>query len=462
MKFAAFSAPNERDWQEILRVTAVIGVLLQAALYYPGFIYFDSFEQFYETQTGHYDDAHPPIMALFWRLQQIVFGTANLFFALQIAAYWLGLHILFRQWPARWWTVLAQLALGFAPFTAQFLGNVWKDIGLGVCAMIACALIMDARFNDKAISFRRGLIIALLIFYGTFVRHNSAFLTAPLILLAFNKWSRIFSWQPLAALALCAALIGVAPFMNRQIMGAENSHLDKALKIYDLGGISQFTQINLLPGTWTEDENNKILNSCYTTRDWNTYRFNFCPFVWAKLDVSNLNHVWLSAIVSHPVAYAYHRLGSFNNFMRFIGPQWGYLYYEKQVPGYVTDKPPVPAPLYSAIAGVLKSMHSYIFFMPYFWFSLLLAQVILTTPMTDKSRQVVNCISVASLAYLLSFLPFGVAANFRYAFPAIVLCCSGFVILIAAHLKGTATPYTRLQKGLLVIPATIIMIGVIF
>ncbi len=459
------NSAGERNWQEILRLVVIVGALAQAAWYYPGFIYADSLYQYNQALSGDLRDWHPPIMALFWRLQIKLLGTGNLFYALHITGYWLALYLVLRHWPARWWTPLTALTLGVAPFTLPLLGVVYKDVSLTVTAMLACALILDARLKDRPVGLARGASIAVLLFYASFVRSNAPFLTAPLILLAFGRWDRLISWQPVAAVALAAALLFGSPLVNNRLIGAKQEGAIRSLQVYDLAGLSHFSGHNLMPGIWTEAESRKIVGACYDVEQWDNYAsWGKCKFVWAKIDYAQVSRAWLAEIASRPITYLTHRFAHFNALMRFAGTFDAHQYVAETEPGFDNYNPPQKAPLYRAYVNWLKAYPRMIWYMPYFWFALALGLFVLTMPLANRVTQAANAMAAGSIFYLAGYLPFGVASGFRYALPSLQLTCLAALALLAVnfHAKGLSLKVLSLnglQLRLLAMPALIIAVG---
>ncbi|MBG1230877.1 hypothetical protein [Aestuariivirga litoralis] len=447
----------------ILSIIGFAGFVLQAAIYYPGQVYRDVWWEYLNALHGSFGDLHPPIMALFWELQIVLLRTANVLYITNLAMYWLAFYLVLQHWPQRRLATLVLLTLGFAPFSFPALGIVLTDVGVAGSAMLACALILDAQFRSITLSRKRGVMIGVLLFYATFLRHNAPFLTAPLIMLALGRWNRLISWQPIVAIGLTLLLIGFAPVLNRGIIRASNDHSSRQLMIYDLAGISNRSRSNRIPGNWTDLEIRQILENCYSEKQWDAYApWGKCSFVTAQVDNDALPGAWIRAIAQRPLLYAEHRLANFNYFMNFIGEPWAPWGSWQYLPGYSGDKVIPDAPAYKALRSLYYGAPTAIWYMPYFWLSLNLAVFIMTSDMHDRFKRAANAMATASLLYLTTYLLFNINSHFRYAYPAIALCCLAIVTLITARLLKIDTPYTQLQKWLLVIPAAIIAVGVIF
>src|SRR5215469_11610840 len=100
----------------------------------PGIYSPDSVGQLLQAQTGVYTDGHPPIMAGLWSLLLRASGTA-------VTLYWVHLGLLFFAFimfslafrraylPGAVWLLLPAAC---SPAILNFIGVLWKDVGLAV------------------------------------------------------------------------------------------------------------------------------------------------------------------------------------------------------------------------------------------------------------------------------------------------------------------------------------------
>jgi len=419
--------------QTMLQTVCIFCVVLQAAWFYPGFVYYDSFDQYSQAVAGRYSDWHPPIMAVFWRVQMQLLGTADAFYLIHIIAFWLAVYIVVRNCGVGQWRVLLAVLFGFSPFVLPYLGVVWKDVSLAVSALLACALIIDARINGVKDGMFRGVAIALLLTYASLVRTNGPFLTAPIILLALGGPRGINIWWALKSAALCAGLVLLSPIVNNVIIGAEKTGPIIQLQIFDIGGISHFSKKNLFPGAWTLAEDKNITELCYDANGWAVYAAGSCDFVLQKVDRPAISASWMGAIASHPIAYIIHRLSHFNSLLRFIGYHDAYFYYVDNVPGYQNVSHPAPAPVYRAFVGFMAAHPGQIWHKPYFWLLGALSLFLATIGSECRIRQAVNVMAFSSLFYLAGYLLFGVGPDFRFALPAAVLVTLAAIVEVSTR-----------------------------
>lgn len=126
----------------------------------------------------------------------------------------------------------------------------------------------------------------------------------------------MFATLAIASIA-CVLTVPFVVVINRAIFGAVSSRPESSVELFDLAGISamrgvdQFAAEGLIPaGT-----QNPSVVSCYEPSSGNNYIWGDCKWVSVALVERGLAtspdmfRAWLHAIVTHPKAYALHRIG---------------------------------------------------------------------------------------------------------------------------------------------------------
>lgn len=309
---------------------AAVAVALMALtlwMRWPGVAMYDSVSQYQQALSGTYSDWHPPIMARLWRLALAIGpGTAPLFVG-QMLLYWGGLGLI--AWAlarhgrsgAGW----AVLAAGALPLFVGWTSVVLKDAQMAVCLVAATGLAAPFLLAGRPIARPAAIPILLLTGYATLVRGNSFFATVPFGLALFG-WAGVARWPARAglALAIMALVVVLSPILDQRLMGAEASHVERVLPLYDLAGIAHFVPpappAGLSPALWAQAER----RGCYTPYFWNPYGEPAeCGAIGDALafdedDGVGLMRHWAAAVIAHPLAYARHRLGHVNDNLRFL------------------------------------------------------------------------------------------------------------------------------------------------
>ncbi|MBV9929380.1 MAG: hypothetical protein JO013_00330 [Alphaproteobacteria bacterium] len=303
---------------------AAAGFTASTALFWPGIALFDSVEQYRQAITGDVTDWHPPAMARLWGLlAQVWPGTAPMLL-LQLGLYWLGLGLLAaalarRERRLAAWAVLL---VGCGPILSCWMGAVLKDAqmlgALSAATGIGAWHPLAERKRPVAVT---GLLIIFLA-YATLVRANAVFATAPLGL-ALLGWPGLWSkWARAAAcLGLVAAVLVLAPPLNRGVFGAAREGPENSLLLYDIAGTSiraGADSAGVPAARWTALAD----AGCYSAEGWDALsehgRCTIAPGLAADPDTPPLYAAWVRTIAAHPLAYAAHRLAHFNATMRWL------------------------------------------------------------------------------------------------------------------------------------------------
>jgi hypothetical protein len=300
---------------------------------WPGVAMYDSVSQYQQVLDGAYSDWHPPIMARAWMLLRLVHPGTAPFFLIQMLLWWGGIGLLAtalgRQ--ARHGAAGLVLLVGASPLFLGWATVVLKDAQMACCLVAAAGITAHWRLQDRPVPRWGKAAILLLIAYATLVRGNAVFATVPFALALFD-WGGVRRPAVRVGMGvlLVGAVLGLSGLVNHRLLGAEPSHVERSLPLYDLAGIAHFggleTLPGLAPGQWREAER----RGCYTPYFWNPYGEPAeCDFIGETLALSDgkgagIMRVWASEVARHPIAYARHRIGHLNANLRFwVAPDEG-------------------------------------------------------------------------------------------------------------------------------------------
>ncbi len=165
-------------------LAGALGLGLSIWLLQPGFMSWDSAEQWRQARLGQYDDVFPPLMAMLWRqVDRLVEGPLGMFL-LQALLYWFALAGICSRLP---WPESARaslvLLLGLWPPLFGLLGHIWKDVWvMALFALAVGALRVEQEW--PAARWRAAALLALLL--ACAFRHNA--ITGAVPLLALWAW----------------------------------------------------------------------------------------------------------------------------------------------------------------------------------------------------------------------------------------------------------------------------------
>lgn len=171
----------------------------------------------------------------------------------------------------------------------------------------------------------RAPAIALLLFAAT-LRFNALLAALPLLVMVLPSGWRRSPTRLIACTVVAGLLLAVAmPLANRAI-GARPSGVALSLVIFDLGGITEASGTNVFPPLPVANPV-AVNHRCYDPVQWDSYAWwvaEPCPIGFANVRDRFAAHrqspygFWLRAILTHPLAYAEHRLRHANDNMRFL------------------------------------------------------------------------------------------------------------------------------------------------
>lgn len=299
----------------VLVIACMLGFLSTIAAFFPGFMSADSINQLTQARSGQFSDWHPPLMALIWRYADfVVAGPFGMLF-LQAFAWWLGLGMIVARLASQRWAPILVLLIGWWPPIFAMSGTIWKDVQLVSAFTLAIALILRA----QASRMRLELVgAALLLFYGTAMRHNAVFTAIPLALwLAWLATAGLRARWPRLRLMLTGAIVGVllvAPFVINARLTKVHLYPTQQLFAYDLLGMSVRSEEMLLPDSLQpEPLQLQDLGPMYSPisnapmywppdNQWKHFPMFTDPAV-----VASLREAWLKTLLTHKKAYLQHR-----------------------------------------------------------------------------------------------------------------------------------------------------------
>lgn len=418
----SFSEQSRRSvaWQALV---SVVGLIISVRMFYPGLMSNDSVDQYSQALRYSFTDWHPPIMAFVWALINDwipgPFGMLLLFCSM----YWGGLFLLSLSIPrANKVSSVALIALGFAPFAIGSLGSIWKDVFHAVFTLFAVGLLsINSRSGERERNIVR-IAAVILLFLAAMARFNALAALPPLLWLAIGR-PQLKSWRGAAALTLLPlSVLLLSSVFNYGFLRAERTGVYSSLLIFDLGAITDATGVNAFGQSFKPEEEQKLKSKCYDTGAWDSYAWGACAFFTPAVKASGLwgssalFHAWANAVENHPVEYVKHR---FNHWWRLLWNPQSFLISQMQTNQWGFEFK--ESALHLSLERTTELMQHGIFFKPGFWFLLAIALIIVTFRRgAGPSREIAIALNVSSSLYILSYLPAGVATDFRYAYWSIL------------------------------------------
>jgi hypothetical protein len=418
----------------IVTMTAA-GFALTLYVFYPGIMTFDALYIYKDMAKGFYGDWQSPVMIVLWSwIDPIAPGTASLLLLIA-TLYWLAFGVvaltIARRSP-RLALMLPLLAL--SPPAFVFVGIIWRDVLFAIAWFLAAACVFAVADRRWKVLIPIQAIGLGLLSFGVLLRPNA--LAAAPILAAYILWPAQFRWKRAAILYVPAALglFGLVQVVYYDVLGATRQHPLHSIMVFDLGGISHFSMVNVFPGSWTADETALISRGCYKPTVWDIYWTQEpCRFVMERLEREKLfaspalTNAWKNAIVNHPAAYLRHRATFMWTFL--TGANLAMWSRSLDDPDKIifADNPRLMA---------LKSLHDVLKPTPLFrtgtWQLLDVAVCLFAwrrrnTPPGSFALGVCG----SAIVYMMTFFAVGVATDFRYAYWAVLAGLIGMVAVAA-------------------------------
>ena len=423
------------SWRRRLPVLAIAaaGFALTLRIFWPGVMTYDAAYIYSYIAAGRAGDWQSPLMTALWGVIDPIAPGAGSMFLLIAALYWLAFAVLALALARRSpWLGPALLLLALAPPAFCFVGIIWRDVLLAGAWLLAAGLAYTVVQRRDAWRLAAQTLALGLLAFGFLLRPNALF-AAP-ILAAYLVWPAGFDLKRAAVLYVPATLVLalLMPLVYYGLLGARHENPLHAIFVFDLGGITHFTKQNQFPVTWTAEQAALVTDGCYRPTDWDIYwTRDPCRFVMAKLEAdkifgsSALAEAWLRALAAHPLAYLEHRAAVMTNFLA-----------HQNLTMWTTD---IAHPEKTVFADNpwfmgLKTLHDRLMATPLFragtWLLLCMLWCWLgwrrrATP----SGAFVIGVCGSAVVYLATFLPTGVAADFRYALWAVMAGLAGTIMM---------------------------------
>jgi hypothetical protein len=403
-----------------LLIALALVCALEASAYWPGQMTWDSIRQYDQALSGDFDDWHPPAMEWLWRrLLPVAHGPATML-AVQLVLYWSGVA-LWVVWAARAGrrrlAVVATLG-AMMPIAVVLMATIIKDSLMAGLLMLASGILVAT--PERGRGWARAIALLLLLCAAT-LRFNALPACLPLAVALLPTTWRSSRPRFAAATAICAVLLVAAlPLANRAI-GAKPSGVGLSLVIFDLGGITYHSGVDVFPKLAGVADPVAVNRHCYSPVKWDPYSWwvaEPCPIgftnvgaAFAASGESPYRH-WLGAVLSHPIAYAEHRLAHFNINSRFLVHDWVSRPVQDQIPPNDWGFRLTPSESLTWFDRAARWSALTPLGWPVWWMALALGLLVIAPKL--PSRRLVVPLALSGLLYGLGYLPASVAEELRY------------------------------------------------
>jgi hypothetical protein len=418
---------------------AAAGFWLTVLALYPGYMTNDATFVYGFMKEWRFGDWQSPLMSMLWGLIDPIAPGPGSMFLLTASLYWTGFALVGLAAARRSAAIgIATPLLGLVPPAFMMLGMIWRDILFGTCWLLAAGAVYLAADADRGV---RWMVFALalgLVGFGILLR-PTAIIAAPLLAVYLASPAH-YNWKRAAFVFIPGIVVGYAliHLVYYVILDVKRENPLHSLLVFDLGGITYFTGKNQFPVSWSADEAALLTTSaCYDPEHWDSYWTTPpCDFVMHRLEAPGdvifgsprLAQAWFRAVTAHPIAYLRHRATFFWRFL--AGSNLTLELHRLDEPG----KTPLAQNRYfRSVVAVHDALKPTLLFRAGFWLLAAAAIAALAWPRRETiSGAFAVGVTASAVFYVLTFLPLGVAADFRYAYWCVLASLVGIIGLATA------------------------------
>jgi hypothetical protein len=423
-----------------------VGFVFTVLVSYPGYLTADATYVYGYVQSGFLGDWQSPLMTIVWRFIDPISPGPGSMFLLIATLYWAGFAILALAVARRSTGLAIAVPLfAFAPPAFILLAMIWRDIFFGTVWLLAATTIYFVADRSRPLRWMMQGLALVLLGFGVLLRPN-AVIAAPL-LVAYVAWPERFEWKRTALLFIPALLAGygLIQIAYYKILAVHRENPLHSLVVFDLGGITHFTQKNQFPVSWSADENALLVTRCYEPARWDTYwTWEPCNFVMNRLQnkddvifgTSRLTQSWLRAVAAHPVAYVSHRLTFVGAFFARSNPT-----IELENLALLDEIPLARNRRFVTLMTLYDMLKWSVLFRPGIWliFAAGVGALAWRGRATPSGAFAISVVA-SGIIYILSFGVFGVAADFRYAYWCVLASLAGLIPALLAWREQGSKP----------------------
>ena len=426
----------------------LLGFVANFIACYPGYMTGDSLDQYAQSLSAEYSNWHPPIMAAWWRVLNIISSGPQSMLAFQLACLWVGIYFLFSLLRGSKWWYLTVFLFAFAPFVQNFSGYIIKDSQMAITWFLACAWMLH--ISGRRRNWLELIACTLLLVYGCWIRLNALPGFIPLCFL----WAGVFfpfqsdRIKIIAAFSFLVATVLLQPLVNYKMLRASKSYPEIKLYMHDLSGVFVRTGENVFPALLYQ---NSQFDTAFIRKHYSVTSFD--PIWWNDNGIKVVNgdkapinaalyEQWTGAIFQHPGIYLSNRFNGFLYYLRVRNSGTKFYYNINFIDENKWGFAVRDGKLHRFWQQGLKLHGAMPYTRPWFW---LLLNLVLFIPLRRMekgiSRVAATCLLWSSLLYVLPmFFLFQVDFEFRYSYWNCIAVSLGLCMIIKEKLRGKITP----------------------
>ena len=455
--------------------------------FYPGIIVYDSFYMYVAAVEERAGNWHSALLTRLWQFILSVTTIKGIFVLIPLATTCLGLYIIAKNISKGILTGIICVLILFMPPVFAYITVVLKGTYLASFTFLIAALMFNQAISDKKQTHLFFLFSGIALISCFYFRQNGCFIATPLLVAIFMGWKAPIIYRYITCFILVLCVIATTSFVNSRLLKADDEFPDISLMIFDIAGTAKNSGVSTLPDIPGIPDQLAFIKHCYTPNHWDTmanwYVKDNCNamalYFYNQRDGNprhlkkvrrELRKAWITAITKHPKAYIKHRLSNFNRFIDYQGHRPVFQPLEARVVGivdvfyeakyrsltYEVD----PPQLWKTF--IKMDLGNQLWFHPYVSLLILLFFYLATLATSDRFNRTLNVVAFSGLIYMVGYLFVGIAADFRYSYPSLLLSILCILAAFAYYSKKRqvfGTKKTRIIAASVTIP--LLLIGII-
>ncbi len=292
--------------------------LIELFIFWPGIIRPDSLLQLQQAHTGIFSDHHPPIMGFYWYFLSFIYPGPGLLFLTHLTLLFgaaLIFAFAFQDSRLSWFYLIILIW----PQIVSYSAFVLKDIGFTFTFLFVASILSFYSLQRKKLPIMLVFIICILLFYGTAVKFQAAFILPFMSLwLAYCLNSYHVSLKVFFNGMVLFCLLFSSVQLFNHCMTQKKDYSWQLVKLYYLAGISLREDKEIFPDFV---KNEPFYSMEALAKTYNTQRVDELVFDTNPLLIKGRTHeqrnalwyMWFQTVQKYPESYLSHRWAIFQN-----------------------------------------------------------------------------------------------------------------------------------------------------
>jgi hypothetical protein len=426
----------------LLVCIGVIGLLVNIAIFYPGYMSPDSLSQLSQALgVEPLNDMQPLAMVGVWRILLAITGHSSAMLVLQLGMFWSALTLLaiyLYQEKSSIRLSLVPFAIAGLPFVLNISGVVWKDVQMTFALLLA--VVGTLYFKYSMAKRWRWVLLATVVFllaYACLVRYNALPAIIPLLFWAVLQSQLIprLKWQWAITGGITAGIVVLSMTVST-FMHVQSSHPDVFVMVDDLTNVSDDQSIQESQLASSPKETILSMRECVAQKQSLTNNYWICANDKQRelLKTEYYNDVksqWLRTVITHPIDYVLYKA---NSYALFLFPPKNVYYVwqdgiEKNELGRVAKNQRL-GNITEIFVVNFGYKYSPFFFEPWFWLATS-AGLMFYAYKRKEVFMASEFLALSAVFYLLSYLPTGATVDYRFVYwPALASVVALLLIFV--------------------------------